>query len=257
MPHPVKRLSGALATMAALAIWALSAWSAAASLAADAAEPFVIDQARALAGDAARGDAPGFPVTIAAPGVYRLAGDLKVPAGHRGIVITSEGVTLDLRGHQIRGPVSCKAQPREVVCDAPLASAVSGVEVRAGGVLLRGGSVGGFAGHGLSLAYDGTVEQMRLADNAGSGVYANTSAARPVRVRSVTAFRNGQDGVWLQSGTLDQAQALLNGRHGLALGALVVFSASHAELNQGQDIDGGAPAMHLASAAAVPIRTTH
>jgi len=66
-----------------------------------------LDQTRAMAGWITPGDAPGFPVTITAPGRYRLTSDLVVPAGTNGIVIRADNVVIDLNGFAIRGPARC------------------------------------------------------------------------------------------------------------------------------------------------------
>jgi hypothetical protein len=71
----------------------------AASLAVDGV--ILIDQNKALAGNVTAGDAPGFPVSINAPGSYRLSGNLTVPAGVDGIIVASPGITLDLNGFSI------------------------------------------------------------------------------------------------------------------------------------------------------------
>jgi len=62
-----------------------------------------INQARALAGDAAAGDDPGFPVTITHAGSYRLTSDLTVSTAVDGIYVdVSDGVvTLDLNRFSI------------------------------------------------------------------------------------------------------------------------------------------------------------
>lgn len=66
----------------------------------------LIDQNKALAGNVTPGDTPGFPVTITAPGSYRLAGNLTVPVGGDGIAIAADGVTVDLNGFSIIGSSS-------------------------------------------------------------------------------------------------------------------------------------------------------
>ena len=65
-----------------------------------------INQGQALAGGITPGDAPGFPVTLSAPGHYRLTGNLLPPAtcGVHGIEVTSRLVTIDLNGFAIIGP---------------------------------------------------------------------------------------------------------------------------------------------------------
>ena len=72
----------------------------------------LIDQSHALAGGITPGDAAGFPVTISQPGSYRLSGNLIVPdMNTTAIVITADGVTLDLNGFSIMGPVVCTEFP--------------------------------------------------------------------------------------------------------------------------------------------------
>src|ERR1700760_2943950 len=72
----------------------------------------LIDQSHALAGNITPGDSPGFPVTISQPGSYRLTGNLTVPdANTTAIQITADGVTIDLNGFSIIGPVVCTSFP--------------------------------------------------------------------------------------------------------------------------------------------------
>ncbi|MEZ4352198.1 MAG: hypothetical protein R3F16_00865 [Myxococcota bacterium] len=63
-----------------------------------------INQTTALAGGVTSSDEPGFPVTLDAPGSYRLTGNLDVPNGTDGIEILASSVTLDLGGFRIAGP---------------------------------------------------------------------------------------------------------------------------------------------------------
>src|SRR5690242_21281609 len=72
----------------------------------------LINQNTALAGNVTPGDTPGFPVTIAAPGSYKLSGNLTVPdANTTAIQITADNVTIDLNGFSIIGPVVCSGFP--------------------------------------------------------------------------------------------------------------------------------------------------
>jgi hypothetical protein len=63
----------------------------------------LITQQKALAGNVSPGDLPGFPITLSRAGVYSLAGNLAVPAGKDGIVITDGDVSLDLNGFFMHG----------------------------------------------------------------------------------------------------------------------------------------------------------
>jgi len=68
----------------------------------------LIDQAKAEAGGVTSGDAAGFPVTLSQPGNYRLTSNLTVAdANVSAIQITADGVTLELNGHTLQGPVVC------------------------------------------------------------------------------------------------------------------------------------------------------
>lgn len=63
----------------------------------------LIDQNKALAGGVTPGDGAGYPVTITQPGSYRLSGNLTLPPGSDGIVITVPNVTIDLNGFTVVG----------------------------------------------------------------------------------------------------------------------------------------------------------
>src|SRR4051812_15015389 len=65
--------------------------------------PVIITQAKALAGNVTPHDAPGFPVSITAPGSYRLGSNLDVTAGRNGILVTSANVSIDLDGFALNG----------------------------------------------------------------------------------------------------------------------------------------------------------
>src|SRR5882724_6466568 len=72
----------------------------------------LINQAAALAGNVTPGDMPGFPVTISAPGSYRLSGNLTVPnANTTAIELTADNVSIDLNGFSNIGPVVCSGVP--------------------------------------------------------------------------------------------------------------------------------------------------
>ena len=218
-------ITGAATLGGLLVLAACSNWPNTALLqSASASEPLAIDQARALAG-VARGDAPGFPVTLAAPGHYRLTSDLVVPAGSAGIVIAAAGVQLDLNGFTVRGPMAASDD------------GVTGVHARAAGAVVRNGSVRGFAGTGVQLDAEARLENLEVSDNAGMGVHANTSASRPVHLRQVRALRNGMDGFWLQTGSIEQSRAEGNGRAGFALGALIARQDIAASGNRGFEGD--------------------
>lgn len=178
-----------------------------------------------------------FPLVLDRPGRYRLGADLDVPAGRSGIVITAPGITLDLNGHSIRGPVLCSPEPQGLDCDAAPRRGIVGVRAEAADVQILNGQVRGFAGLGLQLAARATVQDLLLADNAAGGLHANTSASQPVRLLRVQALRNGGDGFWVQSGEIAHSQARRNAGLGFATGALVRLQDSQASGNLASEGD--------------------
>ena len=69
---------------------------------ADGVDGVLITQANAVAGSVTPGDAPGFPVTLTQPGLYKFADNLTVPSGRTGILVNSDDVTIDLNGYRLR-----------------------------------------------------------------------------------------------------------------------------------------------------------
>jgi hypothetical protein len=253
MPAPTVRqciafaaVAGALAALAACAPWPMAGPLSAAD---SGGASLTIDLARAQAGGLTRGDAPGFPVTISAPGHYRLQADLVVPANQAAIVIAAAGVTLDLNGFTIRALPTCAAQ--DTACHTLPSASAHGIHVRQQGTqaVVRNGNVRGFAGTGVVVDTEARVEYLEISDNAASGLHANTSATHAVQIHRVAALRNGIDGFWLQTGRVTQSRAEGNGRHGFALGALMHWDECIARGNR--DVDGDVlPGTFAASAIA-------
>lgn len=141
-----------------------------------------IDQARALAGNITPTDPAGFPVVISQPGSYRLTSDLQVAdPSTSGVVITSPHVTLDLNGFTIRGPVTCTGEATVLTCSSDGMGTTRGFGIHVhlpntfgSTVLVRDGTVAGFAGHGV---YGGAgmrnvdVHRMRISGNGQAGVF--------------------------------------------------------------------------------------
>lgn len=115
-----------------------------------------INQASAVAGGITSGDAAGFPVTLDAPGSYRLTSNL-TPAGSdtNVIEIDSVGVNLDLNGFVILGGTTCSASLiRPNVTGCTLAgAAVHGIAGNSiGSVEIRNGSIFGMKGALIELS---------------------------------------------------------------------------------------------------------
>jgi hypothetical protein len=135
----------------------------------------LIDQNKALAGNVTAGDTPGYPITINTPGSYRLSGNLTVPAGKHGIVIATDGVTLDLNGFSVSGP--------------PGEHGITDDSVARSRIAIRNGHVNGFSNSVRLLASNHiVVEDMQLAPET-AGIAAVVGGFS--RVQRNTVFGNG------------------------------------------------------------------
>jgi hypothetical protein len=129
----------------------------------------LIDQAKSLAGGVTPGDEPGFPVTISQPGSYRLAGNLRVPEGVRGVVIGARHVTLDLNGFTLSGP---RCGPARCNTGGGTGSNGAGVHVEQPFARLVNGSIDAFNGSGVwaeASAHSLALDQMTLSRNGVDG----------------------------------------------------------------------------------------
>ena len=134
---------------------ALAAALAISSIGSASAEVIVVTQQKALAGNLAPDDAPGFPVTLSRPGSYRLAGNLSIPPNKTGILVAAQHVSLDLNGFQIEGG----------------GKAEFGVRGKAPGATIRNGTVSGFKQDGINGEGEfWMIKDVRVLDNGGSGI---------------------------------------------------------------------------------------
>ena len=160
----------------------------------------LIDQATAIAGGVTPGDAPGFPVTIGAPGSYRLAGNLTVPdANTNAVEISSDHVTLDLNGFAILGPTDCAG-------GFPCANRGIGRGIfslnAAMNITVRNGTVQGMGERGIFLTGDSNiVEYIHARSNGAHGIVVLRSQHRAGSiVRHNIAELNGENGIVVAQG---------------------------------------------------------
>jgi hypothetical protein len=168
-------------------------------LAATLASPALAGDGRIEINQASVTAAGGFPFSISQPGSYVLTSDLVVAsAGTTGIQInTADGVTLDLNGFTIRGPVTC-SHSSESYYEASLltcSGSGSGDGISGGSATwIRNGHVRGFGRYGISagggLSSHAVVEDVRVEQNAQGGIYLVNGT-----VRRVNVTRNGGDGI--------------------------------------------------------------
>lgn len=125
------------------------------------------------------------PFTITTRGSYYLTKNLTGVAGQDGIVIEADDVTLDLGGFALVG-VTGSGDGIQV------ARAVKNLSLRNGTVRNWGG-----AGIAAALAARGQARDLRVADNAGTGLELGSAAS----VSQCTAASNGGDGIVVGSGS--------------------------------------------------------
>src|SRR5262245_22955197 len=106
-----------------------------------AAGPVIVTQAKALVGGVTPGDAPGFPVSITAPGSYRLGSNLNVSAGRNGIMVSSANVSIDLDGFTLNGMDTSEAS---VALNGIVTSGLETVILS-----VRNGTIMGFSRNGI------------------------------------------------------------------------------------------------------------
>lgn len=206
---------------------------AAALLAAPAFAQTAIDQTKALAGNVSAGDAPGFPVTLAQPGHYKLTGHLSAPAQTTAIVISADNVTLDLNGYTVSGPGSCTqdSATRLVTCTQGIDNTKPGIAVQGARAAVRNGVVMGFSGAGLVAGEMGRYDNLVLAQNGQQGF---TTVGVGNRIAHSTFDTNRGHGVYMTRGQVSASLAIYNGAVGMAgLSDSLLVTASQSLYNHG------------------------
>jgi hypothetical protein len=148
-----------------------------------------INQDRAVAGGVTPGDTAGFPVTIATAGTYVLTGPLTVSAANtNAILVTADDVSIDLNGFKVAGPVSCSGTP---VTSCTSTGAGDGIGGSQTGVIVRNGTVRGFANNGIGISGRALIENVTVFQNAADGINVGNDSV----VRGCIAVQNGDDGI--------------------------------------------------------------
>jgi hypothetical protein len=186
-----------------------------------------INQQKALAGGVTAADTPGFPVTIGTSGSYVLTSDLVVTdPGQSGIAITGNGVSLDLNGFEIRGPVLCLGLGSLVSCSPPgFASGIDATGVR---VMIRDGRVRGFGVSGVSALDRSVIRDVVSEGNARDGFSVGNRAI----LNGLTAHQNRANGITTGvAAVVERSVASSNAGDGFALGFGNVASGVEAHDN--------------------------
>ncbi len=218
--------------------------------------PVLIDQSNALRGGVTSGDLPGFPVSINVPGSYRLNSNLDVralatPQDVDVIEINIQNVDLDLAGFSILGPVDCTGTGPTLNCmPAGFGTGIRGIDP--GDAHVHNGTVQGMGSHGVHIA--GTVENVRVLENAGNGISVVENAVECQAVRNdgvgistnansiVQGSRSsGNGGVGINTGTssaIVENFASGNGAAGMVMGAGSGFTRNVVNGNVGTTSGG-------------------
>jgi hypothetical protein len=153
-----------------------------------------------------------WPHVLSEPGHYKLIGNIAVPADMPGFVITAPGVTFDLNGFSIAGPVTCTGYG---VCSQPVGGQSHGIQIQAEGVSVRNGTVRGFRGIGVVGGPASRLADLTVTQNAWAGVSAMSDAGGPALLERIQSMRNGGVGVTCLRTTLRASEVSMNGGNGI------------------------------------------
>lgn len=190
-----------------------------------------INQAAVVAGGITPGDAPGWPLTIAASGSYRLTGDLDV-SGLAGaalsveIVAPARTVTLDLGGFAIDGGMSCSPNAGTGATCALIGGPNGIGSTTDAVVVIRDGTLRGFrSGIAVTTARSVTVEDVRSVEHTNTAIFVSSGIPTLIRraVASVTAGRGIDVG---SAGRVFDSVADHNSNNGISAAEVVNSSAS-------------------------------
>ncbi|MFO0688000.1 MAG: hypothetical protein U0900_04790 [Myxococcota bacterium] len=205
-------------------------------------------------------DTPGFPVTIAAAGSYRLTSNLVVPNDDTdGIRISTSDVAIDLNRFTLTR-TSCLDNNSNC---RPNSGAGNGIETTATsvrGISVFDGSVTGMGtsaivlgeqaevrdvlvrwngGDAIVVGLGSTVEQALVFQNGGDGIVADAGS----RISDSTIYDNVSDGIQTGAGCSIQRNTVrTNGGVGLRLGSQSFYRENTLTSNGGGCVAGGVSA---------------
>lgn len=202
----------------------------------------LIDQNKALAGGITPGDTPGFPITLSQPGSYKLTSNLTVPANTNGIEVSADGVTIDLNGFTLGGPVNCTGSGAQLVCDQGKGYGITYAPnkyVPSRHLTVRNGTVTGFAYNGVDVGNNAYVDSMRIVGNGGAGL--NVAGSNAVVAGGIFST-NGTVGIGLGGGAGNLAHHVtVSGNRAGGIGSSFGAMVQSAVImnNGGTGINGG------------------
>ena len=175
--------------------------------------------------------AGGFPFNILQHGSYKLSSDLVVPAETNGIQISASGVTLDLNGFSIRGPILCQG----TVC-SPHNNDTRAIFFVSDRTTIRNGYINGVSTGILGELGGGTIEDMHITATDSFGIITINTSVRHSEVFGTAGlglacsqcavlenmiFENAKGGVNLGGGIFGGNVVSSNGDNNLFANAFV------------------------------------
>lgn len=186
----------------------------------------LLDQSKALNGNATPGDSPGFPITISQPGSYRLDSNLVVPnRTTNAIEIAASNVTIDLNGFAIVGPCPQNCQP----INGPNSSGHGIVVVVPGahGITIRNGSITGVGADGINLqVFDAMVDHVHVDSSGANGMLVGLfgTSIQSGSVIDSTSSNNALTGIQITNGIVHHNLTQGNGGVGIVMDQAGVIS---------------------------------
>ena len=173
----------------------------------------------------------GFPFVVDTPGSYLLTSNLTLPdANTTAIDVQVDGVTIDLNGFTIRGPVVCTGNGLSATT-CSIFGIGNGVRSTNANVTVRNGIIRGLGNHGVSLTGSGArLETLIAVSNGQRGIDVGPTAS----IEGCMAIRNGTNGFGLgRNSALSQSVALTNGSTGIVASFGAEISRNSSALNGG------------------------
>ncbi len=175
----------------------------------------------------------GLPITLSAPGSYRLAQNITgCGGGADGIDITAAGVTLDLGGFSMTGVGGSNAAIR--------------VFPGASNAVVRNGTVNGWGSFGVDIeAANGLIADLNVSSGGYMGIFV-FGASASARISRCATTGNAATGIYVSDGAhaiVEGCESASNGNYGVAtrLGSTITIVGSDVHDNawSGIDLFGG------------------
>jgi hypothetical protein len=186
----------------------------------------LINQSNAIAGNVTPGDAPGFPVSINLPGIYKLSSNLVVPNENTtAIQINVNNVTIDLNGFAILGPNVCATDG--VTVAHPCTRPGTGMGIDGGTAVpfnventrVMNGTIDGMGNIGVFANVNARIEKMNISSSGSYGIYTFGGVILDTLVRG-----NGNVGIETTGAIIRDSRSIFNRGYGIQTSTFSVIS---------------------------------